>query len=630
VALPTPDVTVIIPAYNSMPYVKKALASVFEQTLGMDRIEVIAVNDGSTDGTGDEFDRVAAEHPNVRVFHEPNSGGPARPRNVALDSASGRYVFFLDADDYLNPESLERMVRCADEQGSDVVLGRLFGVGGRRPPKAMFVATQLSTTVFDSRVWWALNILKLYRRELIERLGLRFREDIFSEDQPFTGTCFLNAKAISVLADYDYAAFVWREDMGNATLSDIPLHQLTDALGVMIELITENVEAGPSRNLLLKRHYEVEFFKTFKAMTRATDDGDRQEAFNQLRDWALEYFPYEVVEDLSPAHRVTYRLLIQGDLDALVSFVRQYVVDPEWDVSVEGELVYTYFPCLRGGGADLPKECFEVTPLIKVRHELTAVAWRDEVLHLEGHAHLDILDSGQTSTELVLRERATQIEYALPVTRHATPGNLAVLWQSNFEQNHAAISVAIDPLTAADGGRLPDGVWDLSLRLSSQGITREARIGRVRASEIDDAFQWRLLPADSEDGMVVGSYFTEGFGNLCPEHAINVLLVNDAGQECGAETTFEDDRFSASIDLHDVVHGGLKPGDWELVIRTKAGRATTDIAARPSAQLSPMWLWLAAWPHRVSASGPGAPLVLHVRRLSLSLLRRGVSRKRTR
>ena len=277
--MPVPDVTVIIPAYNSIGYVAKAVESVFGQTLGMDRIELIAVDDGSTDGTGEELERLAARQPNMTVLHEENSGGPGRPRNAGLNLATGRFVFFLDADDYLNSESLERMLNAAEEQGSDVVLGKAEGTGGRRPPRSMFTTTQLSTNVFESRAWWTLSALKLFRRDLIERLGLRFPTELFYEDQPFCGVAYLEARAITILADYNYAFYAWREDGGNATLSQPPLSRLCEVIEVMIPLIAERVEPGPRRDHLLRRHFDREFFELFEHMAQCADADEVAEAF---------------------------------------------------------------------------------------------------------------------------------------------------------------------------------------------------------------------------------------------------------------------------------------------------------------------------------------------------------------
>ncbi|MGJ3559518.1 glycosyltransferase family 2 protein [Streptomyces sp. INA 01156] len=98
-------------------------------------MEVIAVDDGSTDGTGECLEEFAGRAPMpVTVIRQANSGGPSGPRNIGLDRATGRYVFFLDADDRLGHEALQRMVAMADRAGTDVVLGRVEGVN--RAPRS--------------------------------------------------------------------------------------------------------------------------------------------------------------------------------------------------------------------------------------------------------------------------------------------------------------------------------------------------------------------------------------------------------------------------------------------------------------------------------------------------------------
>lgn len=182
-----PDVSVIIGAYEAMPYLVECLASVEAQSLDPARIEVIAVDDGSTDGSGDCLEEFAARVPMaVTVIRQENSGGPSGPRNVGLAKATGRYVFFLDADDRLGPEALERMVAMADRNGTDVVLGRVEGVN-RKAPRSMWGKTLERTDVFSSNIKFTLSAQKLFRRALLERHGMHFDESLWTgEDAVFS------------------------------------------------------------------------------------------------------------------------------------------------------------------------------------------------------------------------------------------------------------------------------------------------------------------------------------------------------------------------------------------------------------------------------------------------------------
>ena len=103
-----PRVSVVVPVYEAMPYLRTLLVSLLAQDLGPDDYEVVAVDDGSTDDGPRLLDELARVHPQLRVVHQENSGWPGAPRNRGLDLARGRYVFFADADDEMGPRARQR------------------------------------------------------------------------------------------------------------------------------------------------------------------------------------------------------------------------------------------------------------------------------------------------------------------------------------------------------------------------------------------------------------------------------------------------------------------------------------------------------------------------------------------
>jgi len=176
---PPPDVSVILAVHDTMPYLTECLDSLAAQTIGADRLEIVAVDDGSADGSGAELDRFAARWPGrCTVVHQANSGGPAGPFNRGLEAATGRYVFFAGADDRLGPEALDRLVAAADEYGSDVVLGRVVGVNSRHIFQDVFARDEPDMDLFDSPLPRSLANTKLFRRDLLDRHAIRYREDM--------------------------------------------------------------------------------------------------------------------------------------------------------------------------------------------------------------------------------------------------------------------------------------------------------------------------------------------------------------------------------------------------------------------------------------------------------------------
>ena len=103
-----PLITVIIPVYNIMEYLPRCVRSVTAQTYR--ELEIILVDDGSTDGTGELCDRLAEEDSRIQALHKEN-GGSSSARNLGLGHASGEYVGFVDSDDYIEPDMYERLYR---------------------------------------------------------------------------------------------------------------------------------------------------------------------------------------------------------------------------------------------------------------------------------------------------------------------------------------------------------------------------------------------------------------------------------------------------------------------------------------------------------------------------------------
>ncbi|MFI1968038.1 hypothetical protein BLA24_21435 [Streptomyces cinnamoneus] len=524
--MPGPDVTVVIAAYNAMPYVTRSVTSVLEQTLGADRIELLAVDDGSTDGTGAELDRLAAKAPLMRVIHQPNSGGPAGPRNTALDLATGRYVFFLDADDHLGPEALERMVAAADDNGSDVVLGRIVGEGGRRAPRSMFGRNQPRTDVFSSRVYWTLNPMKLFRRTLVDRLGLRFATGLsIGEDQPFTATAYLEAAAISVVADYDCLYWVAREDGHNITSQPHGTRTRIDLLRLMTALVAERVEPGPDRDTLMHRHFAVELRDAVLQLCREPHRDVQDKYLKELGDLIEPYYHEGLAARLPAVVRLRCHLVRRGLLDELLTLVRweldrgaaSYGITTLAATAADGPEVltengraYALYPYFRDSTLNIPVDCYDITGELRVRHLVESADLDGTGLRLTGHAYVHRIATREVTTELILRKRGTGAEHRLPVRHTATPGLGADEDGGRFDYGTAGFDVTVDPATAAGGAPLDAGMWDLFLAVGAQGVVKEARLGSRRADSVTVATTTVVTAA----GTAAALFTTKPYGNL--------------------------------------------------------------------------------------------------------------------
>lgn len=372
-----PDVSVIVAVYNTMPYLTTCLTSLIQQSIGLGRMEIIAVDDGSTDGSGKEIDRFAALYPGtVRVVHQANSGGPAAPSNRALDMAAGRYVYFVGADDHLGPEALERLVNAADEYGSDVVLGRMVGVGGRWVQA--FKTTEPDAGL-DSNLAWSLSNCKLFRREMVERHGLRFPEDMpVGSDQPFTIEACVRARRVSVLADYDYYYAVRRGDASNITYRT-SLRTHLECGVKMLRFAAEFLKAGPERDAVLTRHFGLELAKIVGERFLQEERAE-QEAFCTVIGRLMDEYLTDTIRDrINVSKRVRLALAQRGEVDLLREVITMQTEEVGPPIVIEGDRAYVAYPGFRDERIGLLDACFaageNLTKRIAKGVETTSVAW---------------------------------------------------------------------------------------------------------------------------------------------------------------------------------------------------------------------------------------------------------------
>ncbi len=166
-----PLISVIMPCYNAAPYVAEAVASVMGQSLG--NVELIVVDDGSTDGSEDVLKRLAVVHAGRLHLHFTNRVGPYPARNTGLKQARGDYIAFLDADDWWRPDALERLHAAMVEHETDIAYCGWQNVGegiAAQPYVPPAYEAEDTAAHFVRTCPWPIHAA-LVKRELVERLG---------------------------------------------------------------------------------------------------------------------------------------------------------------------------------------------------------------------------------------------------------------------------------------------------------------------------------------------------------------------------------------------------------------------------------------------------------------------------
>ncbi len=371
------DVTVIVPVYNTVSYLPRCLDSLVSQSIGTAAMQVVAVDDGSTDGSGELLDEYAERHPDLFVVrHQPNSGGPARPCNVALEHATGRYVFFLGSDDHLGLEALERMVAKADEWGSDVVCVKLVGTNDREIGHELFRENDPDIGFPDQRPYLTANT-KLFRRSVLEEHHVRYQEDILiASDQTFTIEAMYRSGRISVLGDYDYYYAVLRPEGGNVMYSGGWRDRLDAIEKTMAYVATLIAEPGV-RDAVLVRHLRWEYAARLASLDDYGDDVPELVARTRA---AIQTYATPGLRRLLPvAARLRLHYADAGDLGALRTLNGFDEAGGLPAVVVRGDRVHLAYPGFEEPGG-YPDDVFELTHEVArarfaARLEVTGLEW---------------------------------------------------------------------------------------------------------------------------------------------------------------------------------------------------------------------------------------------------------------
>ncbi len=496
----TPTLSVVIPTYNVAEYLTACLESVLHQSMA--DLEVIVVDDGSTDETAEIARSFHQRDGRVIVLTQPNAGqGAARNRGVAL--ASGTYLMFVDGDDVVPPGAFERMTTLLDKTQSSFALGpvlRLRPSGSLAPPvwnRSVYGAERRAITIdeFPAAMLDVLACNRMFRRTFwVESVG-GFRGGIAYEDHAPMVKAYLVARQFDVVIEPIYH---WRMRADGSS---------TRQQKHLVSNLVDRIEVKAETLALIDRH-----------------------ASSAVRSaWVGRVLDLDLAAYIAPALAAgaDYRAMLQravarhldlADSEAL-GYVRvqqkisaALVARERW-----GELA-DFLALLRAGGGQLPTTVRDGEVVIadgvaglaalpdpmfqlgRVETELDVclrdVGWRGDVLGLTGWAVINMV----TAEAPTVRAWLVEIGGAgrLDVVVHGRPDDEATVWsrQRHADASRYGFELEIDPRTLpVTGGRRAR--WQLRLEVEDRGLRREAD---VRHAFSDSVASLRRLPAQVIDG----------------------------------------------------------------------------------------------------------------------------------
>jgi glycosyltransferase involved in cell wall biosynthesis len=347
-------ITVVTAAYNAEQFLFKTIDSVIHQTIGFDNIQYIIVDDCSTDSTGAIIEEYASQYKNICfVSLNENFGSPGTPRNIGIELADSEYITFLDADDWLAADGLERLAEILDETNDDYVVGKTIKVeekGESIIGEFASVKERRSISPFDvPHFFYHMGpTARMMRLSLLKENEIGFPDMKFAEDKLFFADVFLAVKSVSTTTAPIY--FVNRTDDNSSSLT-----RTTNVLDKrradlkVIDYIKSKALPIEKEKVVLNRIYEYDIVRTFDSMLFV--NSDKKEEFISILKQAIETakdLRYDFLEEFEkPLYKTAVQLLMEDKTKEFIKLFNWLKKDKNKKYVIKDKLPHFEVPFLR-------------------------------------------------------------------------------------------------------------------------------------------------------------------------------------------------------------------------------------------------------------------------------------------
>jgi CDP-glycerol glycerophosphotransferase len=320
------DVSVIVIVYNDADRLPAAVRSALGQSHR--DVEVVIVDDASTDRTAAVADELALAEDRVRVIHRTeNSGGCGQPRNDGIAAARGTYLMFLDSDDTLDRHACRNLVAAAEEHEAELVSGCCWRVyPDKGEERAWYRGVYRERGVYSSvrehpeLLYDTLSTNKLYRRDFLDRENLRFVERLHYEDLLFSTQAYLAARKIAIIPHRVYNWMIYEKgETLSITNQRAELRNFSDRLEIFRRIDAVYARYGADD---LKLSKDVKFLNhdllLYVRGLRSRDDDYRQAFLALAREYMATIDP-RAYDEAHELQAIIGFMVAQGDYEGAVS-----------------------------------------------------------------------------------------------------------------------------------------------------------------------------------------------------------------------------------------------------------------------------------------------------------------------
>lgn len=321
-------VSLVVPCYNVEEYIDECMSSLVGQSYP--NLEIVVVNDGSTDSTLEKLQRFASDD-RVRIITQDNQG-LGQARNTGIHVFTGDYLTFVDSDDYLALDAVENLVAEAERSGSDIVIGARVKFNSRAKwlsPAELFAKRLSGVKVADHRSIYGLVAVhgKLFRSSFFRKHKLSFQAVRAQEDAAFTYIAYGAAALVSVIPEETY--FYRKREGGGASITQARLrpHNLMGRFNQIEATLALSLKGDGSRRYPRSNYYRLEFqsrlMRHILAIPRCKDLDEFRLARSMLSAFSQAYST-EIAAECSPACLQVYEALWSGSRKEIISAISKY------------------------------------------------------------------------------------------------------------------------------------------------------------------------------------------------------------------------------------------------------------------------------------------------------------------
>ena len=477
----------MVPFYNNADVLGDCLASIAAQTFR--DLEVIMVDDGSTDDGARLARARAAADPRFTLVQAPN-GGPGKARNLGVERASGEFLAFVDGDDMLPPHTYETLLHTLESSGSDFVSGAVqrIGTGGVHPSalheraiKGRKIGTHVTRSpelLYDISVW-----NKLFRKSFWDAHALHYPEGMVWEDLQLMTRAHVLARAVDVIGDQIY---YWRERAAgefSITQNRADIQNLRDRVTALLAIDAFLRERAPARTARAHQRKALvnDLWLYVRDLGRVSDDYLAE--YVDLAGRYLATVPRRVFRSLPATHKLAYYLTRRRLDRHLLSYLGWLLDQPVATIGVVRR-----FGRLRAGlpfrgdrALRIPQAVYrphwrDLDPFVQVE----SVGWQRGNLVIAGLAYVPSIDISKrryTNKIVILRPRA---RLRPPIVSLATssrhPRATVLSGQECYDYTWAGFRCEISSRWFRIAGRWLTGDWDCFILVRGHGVWRPARL----------------------------------------------------------------------------------------------------------------------------------------------------------